>query len=52
VIVLADVFPDRLRIVALQRGAEELFRLRAGDLEPEELGRSRVGALVDVDPEA
>ena len=37
-VVLADVLPDRFRIMALQRGGEELPGLPAGDLEPEELG--------------
>jgi hypothetical protein len=41
-IVFADILPDGLRVVALQRGGEELVERRTGNLQPEPLGRFNV----------
>jgi len=51
VVVLANIFPDSLRVVALQRRGEELITLRACNLQPEPLGRFCVSVLVDADAE-
>lgn len=49
VIVLADIPPNGLRVVSLDRRRAEPARRRTGDPHPEPLGRFHVSGLVDVD---